>query len=216
MAKYKAKKYTKNSKRANQVVKVAKTLMLKQVEDKQMLYNMAKALDHNTIYTVSPTQQIVQGTTSATRVGDTILLGSYTFTGFVQVNAGVLNGKFRIVVGFSRSTTANVTLASTGLSISDVFYNSGGYNSELIVNPTLFTTLSDDVVDINSYASSSDLHSFTIHNKLGHRKFHFGGPGSAFGVSRSLYFVIIPCNSLNVAGAFGAIQGTAMLKFKDP
>jgi len=218
MAKYAKKKRSSKktiTKTARAVVKASKYLMLKSVETKYSLYATTQLVANNTQYSVSPTQQVLQGNTATTRIGDTILLQSLTLSGHIQMASTCLNAKFRLMVGWTRNTIANTTLATGVLTTGDVFFTSSALLTNKIVNPAIFTVLYDEMFDINSNTTTGqDIKSFYSVVKLGLKPFHYSTPAGSLGKTRNL--TIIMFSDAPVAGNTGSWSFNANLKYKDP
>lgn len=217
---FKKRKTTKKtvSKQAREVVKASKALMLRQVETKYFPYNWSTALASQTIYSFSPMQQLPIGNTATTRVGDSVILQSLTLSGEIIMDASVLNGKFRIMVGYSRNQTVNTLITSGALSATDLFYAQLGTLPHRIVNPSIWTSLYDEMIDINSNTSvGRDIRSFYVTVGLKNFKFDYAGVGGSIGKLKNLFVVIIPYSPVPGSGDLvGTVQANSCLKFKDP
>lgn len=154
------------------------------------------ALLHNNFYSISPTQLVGQGTSNASRIGDTIHLLALKLKGIIAT-APVSNAfQYRIIVGMSRIQTSNNTFASGVFTQADIFIgstgSSSGYSLNGIVNPKLFTALYDEVIDVNSLVSTTvDFANveFTIPID---QKFEFARENGTFGSKRNMFLIVIP------------------------
>ena len=223
MAKYVRKKsstkYKKStSKQAKAVVKATKFLMLKSVETKYYPIDCSIPLVSNSLYTVSPTQQIAVGNTASTRIGDSILLQSLQLNGYFHVDSLATNVKVRLLVGWSKSQVVNLTMSSSGLGVTDIFHAMGGEVINRIVNPSSFTSLIDVVFDINSNTTTTkDLRSFYFKEKLGMTKFDYTPLGGSLGKKRNLFIAVI-CQEVDVGPGLPVCVGQfcSKLMYKDP
>lgn len=207
------------TKAARAVVKASKYLMLKSVETKHHVANVGTNLVSESIYTYSPTQQVLVGNTSGTRIGDAILLQSLILSGQWVCASAALNVKFRIIVGWSRNQAANASMAPATLGAAEFFYQgSTGPMVNRVVNPYQFTTLYDEIVDINSNTSTgSDIKSFYSVIGLGMKNFKYANTGGSFGQACNLVVGVFPYIAVGATGtACGKVDMQSVLKFKDP
>lgn len=159
---------------------------------KHHTYTADQAMTHNTIYTTSPTQGVVQGTTNSTRDGDSIYLaalkGRFHYASATTSNAYV----GRIIVGYSGEEYATASDFTSGLGASELFLpGTFGISINGIVNPKTFTVLYDETIDVNSQVSAvRDVASgaFTIQLDT---QFPYQASGSTFGKIRNLYVVVM-------------------------
>lgn len=186
--KYYKKKYKKRPSLQKQMLRLS--------DAKYQSYEWsANGLLHNTIWSVSPLQNIVQGTTNQTRIGDSIYLQNMTISGLVNATA-LANAalRARIIVGWSSKQIANTTFATPVLGTTDLFQpNTYNFNvSAGVINPRAFTVLSDMVIDINAVVTSArDLKSFYYTVPL-NQNFDYIASQSSFGKRKNLFFVVIP------------------------
>ena len=223
MVKY-VKKSTRTSKKsvtkqAKAVVKASKMLMLRSVETKYENPAFDQVLADNAIYAVSPTQRIVQGNTSVTRVGDSILLQSINISGRFRILAACLNMKYRILIGFTRNQTTNTSLATGVIGTTDVFYATGATqrNADKIVNPAIFTSIYDEMFVVNSNTTTGqDISSFYSTVNLKMKKFDYAAAGGSLGKLNNLVVLIVGDSPSPVTGNLGTCTFATLLKFKDP
>lgn len=187
---------------------------------KHKTHYAATALVHNLIYSISPTQLVVQGDTNEDRDGDQIQLCALKMNGTL-FSDGTANGyTYRIMIGYSGEeyNLSAGTWQATALQEAELFLpaTGNGFRTGAIVNPKAFTCLYDEVVDINSLLSGVvDIHSYSLTVPLT-GKFPYQSTASIYGKNRSLYVVVIPCvngGSLGLTSC-GAIQASFDLIFK--
>lgn len=207
------------SKQARAVVKASKSLMLKSVETKYITFDGSTVTKSEGIFSYSPTQQLTVGNTANTRVGDSVLLQSLILSGEWVCLANIMNVKYRLIVGWTRNQSAQTTVAKNTLTSSDLFYVQSGFLAHRIINPSIFTVLYDEMVDINSNTTTgSDVKSFYSVINLGLKKFEYAAVGGSLGKTRNLVVVFIPMLTAGQPSdtTTGSIQLNSVLKFKDP
>uniref|UniRef100_UPI0040484130 hypothetical protein n=1 Tax=Mariniflexile sp. TaxID=1979402 RepID=UPI0040484130 len=151
----------------------------------------------NVLYSFSPSQGVVQGTTNSTRIGDKIHLAALKLKGQIlsQATSGAYSG--RVIVGFSGNEVpaGAATLASTatGLTYGQVFLPLTGYTSwsTAIVNPKAFTVLYDQTFDINSQITGTqDVLSFSETIPI-NQDFNYESAGAVYGKFKNLYIIMV-------------------------
>lgn len=216
------RKYSKKksvSKQAKAVVKASKMLMLRSVETKYEYPSFDQIMATNTIYSVSPTQRITQGNTATTRVGDSILLQSINIAGRFRILSAVLNVKFRVMIGYTRSQTPNLSLTASILTSNEVFYATGATQSfsDRVVNPAIFITLFDEMFVVNSNTTTGqDIASFYNTVNLKMKKFDYSGIGGSLGKLNNLTVLIMGDSPTPSTGNIGVMSMATLLKYKDP
>jgi len=187
---------------------------------KHRSFYAATSLTHNSIYSIGPTQLVVQGDTNQDRDGDQIQLCALKIAGTVFADS-VANGyTFRVMVGYS-GEEYNLSAGiwdPAGLIENQIFLpaTGAGHRTAAIVNPKAFTCLYDEVFDINSLlAGIVDVHSFSITVPLS-GKFLYQSTASQYGKMKNLYAIVIPCVNGGTLGltSCGAIQTSMDLIFK--
>jgi len=221
-----AKKYVKKrgakksvTKQAKAVVKASRALMLRSVETKYEYPAFDQVLASNTIYTISPTQRIVQGNTAVTRVGDSLLLQSLNVSGRMRILAACLNAKFRIIAGYTRSQVVATSLTASGLGTADVFYATGATQSfaDRCINTSIFTPIYDEMFVVNSNTTTGqDITTFYSTVNLKMRKFDYAAIGGSLGKTNNLVVLVMGDSPSPVAGNIGVMSFATLLKFKDP
>lgn len=220
--KYARKRSSKTTgKQAGAVAKAAKRILLRAAESKYFAFDFSSNVTSETFWSFSPTQQIINGTAANARIGDTILLQNLILSGEWTCAAAILNVKYRMIVGWSRAQTSNTTLTTGILDATSLFYPvSSGQVAHRVVNPAIFTTLYDEMIDINSNTTTgADVRSFYVDINLRMKQFKYANNGSALGKTQNLFVVILPM--LTAAGAVsgtttGSIRACSVLRFKDP
>lgn len=174
----------------------------------------------NTIYTISPTQNIAAGTSISGRLGDAVKLHKLRLNGYVFAAAlANANAKFRVTVFYSSTAKAASTTTSGAFAPIDLFLNNTYTLSPITgqIDEKALTLLADQTIDLNSIvASSSDVKSWTMDIYLKDIKMNFIESGSAFGETKNLY---ICYQAYSIAGAnptnCGAMFFSYDLQFKD-
>lgn len=180
-------------------------------------------LKQNVLYSFSPTQGVVQGTTNSTRIGDKIHLAALKLRGQIlsQGTSGAYSA--RVLVGFSGNEVpagaATLASNSTGLAYGEVFLPETGWTAwtTAIVNPKAFTVLYDQTFDINSQISGTqDVLSFSETIPI-NQDFNYESSGAIYGKFKNLYILMVS----DVAGGTTAttnacdVQIAADLIFKE-
>lgn len=173
----------------------------------------ATAMTHNTVYTCSPSTGIVQGTSTTTRLGDSVQLVGLKIRGTIQTDTASKGYAYRMIVGWSGEEYNNAITFASGLGASEIFYTNSVANwvPNGIINPKAFTVLSDMAVTLNSQiAGAADLESFNFTVPL-NSKFNYQGPASVYGKFKNLYIVLIA----SVVGGVPATTnaGTAVIAY---
>lgn len=173
-------------------------------------------LTDNQIFTMGVTQGVGPGTGNNQRIGDSIFLEALKINGHIQ-SAETSNGyKYRIIVGYSGEEYGATVLTSGLLSTSEVFLPSGGENVNKIVNPKSFTSVYDEIIDINSQIEGDGtVQSFRATIPL-KKNFPYQQATSVYGKNTNLYVVVIGYG-IGVADGtpVGAIYLTYDLVFKN-
>lgn len=170
------------------------------------------SLVHDSYFTLFPTQALVQGTSGAQRLGDSVRLEAIKIKGLVQTAAAANGYSYRIIVGYStQEIAAATTFITTGLSATTLFQpntaNNWGVNG--IVNAKAFTVLSDTTIDINSQITATiDLESFAFTVPL-QADFDYQSSGSVYGKTRNLCIVVIG----DVVGGTSAVTSSGTSVF---
>lgn len=150
---------------------------------------------HNTLYSISPTQTISQGTGNNGRIGDSVHLLSLKISGWVSTNASITKAtEFRIVTLWSGEEYACPTALTTpALTTTDLFVTSTtpGWVPNSIFNPKAVTVLDDRTITLtNSITNVADLESFSY--SVGLNCDHdYQASGSTYGKTRNLYVVVM-------------------------
>jgi len=150
---------------------------------------------HNTVYAVSPTQNITQGTTNSQRIGDSVHLLSLKVSGWVCSNATLTKAtEFRIITLYSgEEYSCGGSLTTPTFSGSELWVTTAtpGWGPNSITNPKAVTILDDRRITLNNSISSvSDLESFNYTVPL-NTDFDYQATGSVYGKTRNLYVVVI-------------------------
>lgn len=219
MAKYKRKVIYKRKKVYKKKSLSRQLLRLADMKEKTA-QSGETSMFHNSIYSISPTQTITQGTTNQTRVGDSVYLQSFHLNGFFAASSAAnAVQKYRVIVGWTGRENANTAFATGVIAATDLYLpNTFGDQTIGIINSKAFTVLSDMIIDINSNVSTSkDLKSFSINIPL-RQNFRYISEGGAFGKNKNLIFVVVPYINGGTPGATnaGTISFSWALKFKDP
>lgn len=152
---------------------------------------------HNTLYTCNLTAGIIAGTADDQRVGDTVQLAALKVNGLLStVLASTASCQYRVIIGYS-GEEYNVpnTLSSFGLVAGEIFESGTGTNwrNTGIINPKAFTVLDDRIFTLNnSITGVADIQEFAYTVSVP-TSFNYQANGSAFGKTRNLYLVWIPC-----------------------
>lgn len=129
----------------------AKVLAL-EVAQHAVINDIATALTHDTIVSITPTLFPTQGVANVNRIGDEIFLEALKIVGTWQTAAASNGFMYRIIVGFSGNDTNTTTSLSSGLGVTDLFLPGTGSTITLngIINPKAFTCLYDETITCNS------------------------------------------------------------------
>lgn len=146
----------------------------------------------DTIYTFNLTSTIVQGTTDATRVGDSINLSRLMGNLYWYTAAASAFYRLRLIVGFSGEEYNMGAFSASGLTATELFLPGPTENLTSVVNPKAFTVLHDVILDANSQlADVSDGVTHRLNISLPKGKFNYQSNGSLYGKTRNLYAVVI-------------------------
>jgi len=175
---------------------------------------------HNSIYTICPTQAVVQGDTNAQRDGDQIQLCALKLKGAFYTDSVAAGYTYRILVGYSgEEYPTGVAFSAAGLVEAEIFLplTGNGHRTNAVVNPKAFTVLYDQTIDVNSLLDGvADVHSYEVSVPLGDQKFYYQSTASVYGKTRNLYVVVIACRGGGTLGTTdsGDIQMAVDLIFK--
>lgn len=137
------------------------------------------------------TANIVQGVEDSERLGDSVYLEAVKLNVTCETPTTAGAYSFRLIAGFSGEEYSNVSMANTGLSYAQMFLPATGatnfYQINNAINAKAFTTLFDQVVNINSTISSvRDTQSFHVTIPL-KQKFDYQSAFSVYGKTKNLY-----------------------------
>jgi len=175
---------------------------------------------HNTVYTFSPTQGVVQGTGNAQRLGDSAHLLTLKVSGWASSSAITTKAvEYRIMVIYSgEEITAPTSLVTPSFASSELWLSSTapGWAPNAISNPKGITVLDDRTITLNnSITGVSDLESFNYNVAL-NSDFDYQASASTFGKNRNLYIVVMGAILDGIAGstAWGITNISTDLVFK--
>lgn len=196
-----------------------KKQLLRMHESKEVGYQLGQSMTDNQYYVLSPTQQIVPGSSGTTRVGDEVYLQSLQLSGwFASSTAAGATQKFRCQVVWHRKETPATAFVLNGLSGTDLFHvDTFASIVNGIVNTNAVTVLADFVVDINQVLTGvNELKSFNIVVPL-HTTFKYKDVGGVYGKQKNLYVVLTAyiAGGLGTANA-GSFTVSSLIKYKDP
>lgn len=163
----------------------------------------SSVLKHNSTYSISPTQLITQGTGITNRLGDSVYLCALKLNGLFTTTAVTGCFTFRILVGYSGEEASASSLVNTALGSNNVFLASTGSTilTNAIVNPKTWTSLYDEVIEINSsIASAYDWQRVTTTIPL-NKVFPYQSAASIYGKDKNLYVIVI-------GSVLGGVSGT--------
>lgn len=184
---------------------------------KHLSGNTGVTINNAVIYTMNLTAQIGQGTGNNNRLGDSVYLEALKMEGFFQSATDPNAYRFRLIIGWSGEEYGTTTLASGSLTSSELFLPSTDTTvTNAIVNPKAFTTLYDEVHDLNSQVSdyrTIQSTRFTIQIK---QSFPYQAATSVYGKTKNLYAVVV-AYAADVAAntAIGSAVLSYDLIFKD-
>lgn len=207
-------RYTKKSKLSS--AGMVKAALLKNLDSHHATVSdgtaFAAAMVSNTLYTHNVTQNVPQGTTNATRIGDKIHMISYSYNGFITSNIAAGAYSYRVMLLWSGEEFSNTGLSS-GLGSTQIFLPNSGTNmlATSLVNPKAVTVIDDFTVDINSQISAtSDV--VTWSRTIPIRKdFMYKSTGSTYGKTKNLYVVVMGY----VSGGTTGVTGVGAIGFSD-
>jgi len=167
----------------------------------------ATALVSSAIYSVFPTVGIVQGTSGATRIGDSIELCALKIKGYYSSAATAGAYSFRIIVGYTgEEYNFPATLNNSGITAAEMFINNTPTNwaTNGIINAQAFTCIFDQTMDVNSQiAATSDLSSYSFTVPL-NKHFAYQSQGGVFGKYKNLCIAVVS----DVVGGSGGSTST--------
>jgi len=178
------------------------------------------AMVHNSIYSMSPTQAITQGTGNTNRIGDAISLEALKVRGMFISNTVANNYTYRLIIGYSgEEFNVPSSFNSGGLVTANIFLPTTGatYGTQGIINPKAFTVLDDRSFTINSgIAGVADVAQFDFTVAL-HTKFQYQDTASQYGKTKNLYMIAISTAYGGTPGSSGtgAVQIAFDLIFKN-
>lgn len=175
-----------------------------------------QVLVHNTIYTNTPTANIIQGTSNANRQGDSIWLEAIKIMANIQTPVTVGAFSYRLIVGYSGEEYSNPNTwgsGAAGLTSAEIFLpnTNVNWNPNGIINPKTFTVLHDEIIDINSVTdTSADVHSIARVIQL-KTQFKYQNSASTLGKDRNLYIVFIGSVAGGLGGAGTLVMATDLI-----
>lgn len=189
--------------------KSLKTLINNTKPAKHLTGDNNRALTHNTIYTMVPSQAIQQSVSGEGRIGDDTYLCALKLTGHFLSHTTAGAYSYRVIVGWSGEelTTAGIaTSLQAGLGITELFLpgTAGTWTGNGVINPKAFTVLHDSIYDINSQiAGTADLTTFNITVPINY-DFKYQSAGSVQGKTRNLCVVVIGGVAFGTTGTTAA------------
>lgn len=180
----------------------------------------ATALVHNNIYTVSPTQNVTQGTSNEGRVGDKIELCSLKINGLFTTAVTASAYSYRIMVVMSGEEFSATSITTSGLGPTELFLpntNATIYPNG-IINPKAVTVLHDETIEINSLiAATADWQRVAFTVPL-NKSYPYQATASTHGKFKDLYIVVIGSilGGTTSVTACGSWTGSYDLIFKNP
>jgi len=189
---------------------------------KKMVYSTEQAkhytgevsavLKHNVLYTMCPTQGIVQGNTATTRIGDEVYLAALKINALAVTDTSSNAYKYRILVGWTGEEYSVANIQNTfpeAQSSAQTFHPSTAslIMPNGVVNAKAFTVLHDQSIDINSQISGvADWQTVTVNVPL-EQVFNYQSAASVQGKTRNL--VVLLCSS--VAGGTNTVTSTGSM-----
>jgi len=194
--------------------------LIRMADAKANSFESAKTdMVHNSIWSISPTQLLTQGTGNTNRIGDSVYLQNVVINGYYSCPTTALSiNRCRIMVFWSRVAIDNQTFLSTVITGTDLFHPGTAFvMSNGIVNSKAVTVLADVILEVNpSVSTAKDIKSFAMTVPL-NQNFDYAAYGSAKGKRKNLFIAAIP---FVVGGAgfgpAGDVIFSHTLKFKDP
>lgn len=209
---------TRKRKRTTKSTSV-KSQLMKMKPAFHLSYESAVALNNNALYTVYPTQAIVQGTSNTNRLGDSITLCAMKVRGIFNTATLADGYRYRIIVGWTgEEYTSPTALLTSALAPIELYlpFTGGTLLSNGIVNPKAFTALYDETIDINSQTpTTNDLSSFAFTVPLNDQLFEYQSGGSIYGKTKNLAIVVMGYGIASAAGTCGGVTCTWDLVFKN-
>lgn len=199
-----------------------KKAVLAETPAKHFTAESSVVIAHNSVYTMVPTQGIVQGTGNTNRLADKIWLAALKVTGTFVSNRTAGAYKYRIIVGWTgeelTAGSISITWSSSGLSTSQLFLPSTAtlFANNGLINSKAVTVLHDQMFDLNSVISGiSDIQSFAFSVPL-NTNFLYQESGSIQGKTRNLFMCVLPVvpGQLVAPGDAGTIVCSYDLIFK--
>lgn len=202
-----------------------RNMLVKSFKSKVKSINPAKHLSNSTgvtinnteIYTLNFTSQIVEGTSNAQRLGDSVYLEALKLEGFFQSATAANCYRFRLLVGYSGEEYVPSTLQTGNLVANQLFLPNTITTPSLgIINPKAFTVLYDEVHDLNSQVVDyRTIGSFRCTIPL-KQQFPYQAQGSLLGKLKNLYAVVIAyAADVAVSVPIGSAVMSYDLIFKD-
>lgn len=151
------------------------------------------SMDQDVMYFTSPTQNIAQGTSITTRVGDQIKLKYLRLNGLFHASA-LANActRFRVAVFFCADGKSASSVTSGAFTAAEIFMpNTTSTNTYGMFDEKYVNVLADIIVDLNSSVSTSlDVKSWAINIPLKNVTCNYKESGSAFSAKKNLYIMI--------------------------
>lgn len=165
-----------------------------------------RQLLHNTIYAVSPTQAITQGTTGSARSGDSVQLECLKVRGQFLSHTANNWYTYRLIVGFSGEEWNVPSTFLSSLLQDQIFLDTSGdtFVTAAINNPKAFTILDDRTFTINSVISDTrEVEAFDYTVPI-HQRFDYQDNGATYGKYKNLYVVVMACVGGGTSGVTDA------------
>jgi len=220
MARRKYSKKMKSSRKKAWKKPSLKRQLLRMHETKEASYQANITLLHQSSYAWCPTQTVLVGNNSNTRIGDDVYLTSLVMNGFFATDAAAhACHKFRCIVFWSRAEVACGAFAQNVIGGSQVWHpGTDAIIANAIPNPNACTVVSDFVIDAAQVLNTAkEFKSFNITVPL-KQTFKYREVNGVYGKSKNLYVLV---NSFIAGGvdnttSAGTLTLAATLKFKDP
>lgn len=162
---------------------------------KHYTFDGSTSTTHNTIYTCSPTQGIVQGTGATARIGDEVYLCALKLHGLAVAATASNAYKYRVLVGWTGEEYSTANIANqfvSGLGAAEIFLPNTAATLTVngIVNSKAITIIHDETIDINSQISTvADWSSFSYTVPL-NMVYPYQASGSVFGKNKNLVVIV--------------------------
>lgn len=151
------------------------------------------SMDVDVMYFTSPTQNIAQGTSITTRIGDQIKLKYLKLNGFFYASA-LANActKFRVSVFKCADGKSASSVTAGAFTAAELFLpNTTATNAYGIFDSKYVTVLADLTVDLNSSVSTSlDVKSWAVDIPLRNVVGNYKESGSAFLAKNNIYIMV--------------------------